>query len=139
MIRRPPRSTRTDTLFPYTTLFRSGPEASGSGNQGSDRQDQAFPLACSCQPEIPFKEGGQLIEHGLLLGGVAVALRESCHRRQDSGDGGAGGRDASIAKGVVGESFGGLGIKAFLRNNPFQFLRIFRVPIPLPLLLPLKL
>src|SRR3546814_11152578 len=24
-IRRPPRSTRTDTLFPYTTLFRSGP------------------------------------------------------------------------------------------------------------------
>src|SRR3546814_8718622 len=29
MIRRPPRSTRTDTLFPYTTLFRStsGPDA----------------------------------------------------------------------------------------------------------------
>src|SRR3546814_7524790 len=25
MIRRPPRSTRTDTLFPYTTLFRSLP------------------------------------------------------------------------------------------------------------------
>src|SRR3546814_7608818 len=29
MIRRPPRSTRTDTLFPYTTLFRSG----GRGRQ----------------------------------------------------------------------------------------------------------
>src|SRR3546814_1656517 len=29
MIRRPPRSTRTDTLFPYTTLFRS---ASASSN-----------------------------------------------------------------------------------------------------------
>src|SRR3546814_1877292 len=28
MIRRPPRSTRTDTLFPYTTLFRSAPSAS---------------------------------------------------------------------------------------------------------------
>src|SRR3546814_1998694 len=26
MIRRPPRSTRTDTLFPYTTLFRSAQE-----------------------------------------------------------------------------------------------------------------
>src|SRR3546814_2783594 len=26
MIRRPPRSTRTDTLFPYTTLFRSEPK-----------------------------------------------------------------------------------------------------------------
>src|SRR3546814_5507824 len=30
MIRRPPRSTRTDTLFPYTTLFRSSP----AGDQG---------------------------------------------------------------------------------------------------------
>src|SRR3546814_5673095 len=30
MIRRPPRSTRTDTLFPYTTLFRShDPRAAG--------------------------------------------------------------------------------------------------------------
>src|SRR3546814_8837564 len=28
MIRRPPRSTRTDTLFPYTTLFRSVQKAS---------------------------------------------------------------------------------------------------------------
>src|SRR3546814_16823040 len=28
MIRRPPRSTRTDTLFPYTTLFRSDPPSS---------------------------------------------------------------------------------------------------------------
>src|SRR3546814_20632183 len=27
MRRRPPRSTRTDTLFPYTTLFRSSPAA----------------------------------------------------------------------------------------------------------------
>src|SRR3546814_19689465 len=27
MIRRPPRSTRTDTLFPYTTLFRSMPRS----------------------------------------------------------------------------------------------------------------
>src|SRR3546814_9510398 len=29
MIRRPPRSTRTDTLFPYTTLFRSRTERLG--------------------------------------------------------------------------------------------------------------
>src|SRR3546814_12930537 len=31
MIRRPPRSTRTDTLFPYTTLFRSRLEPAVSG------------------------------------------------------------------------------------------------------------
>src|SRR3546814_7934747 len=30
MIRRPPRSTRTDTLFPYTTLFRSDPIHGGN-------------------------------------------------------------------------------------------------------------
>src|SRR3546814_14874519 len=30
MIRRPPRSTRTDTLFPYTTLFRSQGTESGA-------------------------------------------------------------------------------------------------------------
>src|SRR3546814_14465946 len=31
MIRRPPRSTLTDTLFPYTTLFRSAATACASG------------------------------------------------------------------------------------------------------------
>src|SRR3546814_8417902 len=34
MIRRPPRSTRTDTLFPYTTLFRS--------NLANDPMDQVL-------------------------------------------------------------------------------------------------
>src|SRR3546814_2312582 len=37
MIRRPPRSTRTDTLFPYTTLFRSPPRRNLS--QGRIRRD----------------------------------------------------------------------------------------------------
>src|SRR3546814_2780072 len=40
MRRRPPRSTRTDTLFPYTTLFRSpdrtGPRRDRGGNRGED-------------------------------------------------------------------------------------------------------
>src|SRR3546814_7406875 len=34
MIRRPPRSTRTDTLFPYTTLFRSRRTAQGHLSSG---------------------------------------------------------------------------------------------------------
>src|SRR3546814_11816044 len=38
MRRRPPRSTRTDTLFPYTTLFRSpNPETIASGDYGVSR------------------------------------------------------------------------------------------------------
>src|SRR3546814_18250492 len=43
MIRRPPRSTRTDTLFPYTTLFRSQPRQAIQPalhlQQGGPRQD----------------------------------------------------------------------------------------------------
>src|SRR3546814_6760446 len=41
MLRRPPRSTRTDTLLPYTTLFRSGqqragvPADAGAGSPGA--------------------------------------------------------------------------------------------------------
>src|SRR3546814_10813893 len=33
MIRRPPRSTRTDTLFPYTTLFRSAAQHDRDGSE----------------------------------------------------------------------------------------------------------
>src|SRR3546814_3784852 len=44
MIRRPPRSTRTDTLFPYTTLFRSIARPAKDGgvdDAGADRADHA--------------------------------------------------------------------------------------------------
>src|SRR3546814_3757017 len=54
MRRRPPRSTRTDTLFPYTTLFRSlrveavlpgpGVEAGRAGRQRFGNQDRYRPV-----------------------------------------------------------------------------------------------
>src|SRR3546814_9063522 len=40
MIRRPPRSTRTDTLFPYTTLFRSDHDSRDRDDQGRDAADR---------------------------------------------------------------------------------------------------
>src|SRR3546814_6235584 len=41
MIRRPPRSTRTDTLFPYTTLFRSiAPFPGASTGAGGEIRDE---------------------------------------------------------------------------------------------------
>src|SRR3546814_19092103 len=57
MIRRPPRSTRTDTLFPYTTLFRSGfdlhqrPEfridrLAGAEDARTHRADRAIHALC---------------------------------------------------------------------------------------------
>src|SRR3546814_13544963 len=42
MIRRPPRSTRTDTLFPYTTLFRSGQGGPSRDRPAMDAVLQAF-------------------------------------------------------------------------------------------------
>src|SRR3546814_16377167 len=41
MIRRPPRSTRTDTPFPYTTLFRSGDEDAGDDHQLEQADEEA--------------------------------------------------------------------------------------------------
>src|SRR3546814_12731086 len=42
MIRRPPRATRTDTLFPYTTLFRSPARALPAGAASAAN----FPATC---------------------------------------------------------------------------------------------
>src|SRR3546814_17614082 len=43
MIRRPPRSTRTDTLFPYTTLFRSyRPEKGQLDRDGNEVEDRIY-------------------------------------------------------------------------------------------------
>src|SRR3546814_2523966 len=44
MIRRPPRSTRTDTLFPYTTLFRSGDFAARARHPQLRRQALLYPV-----------------------------------------------------------------------------------------------
>src|SRR3546814_21012915 len=51
MIRRPPRSTRTDTLFPYTTLFRSV-----SALDGGRLEDWPTFFTPECRYEIIPKE-----------------------------------------------------------------------------------
>src|SRR3546814_12824847 len=63
MIRRPPRSTRTDTLFPYTTLFRSGGGARSGGrgptvgDLGPAEQHDAAPLTRRLVSRIPLHIG----------------------------------------------------------------------------------
>src|SRR3546814_3262472 len=51
MIRRPPRSTRTDTLFPYTTLFRSARIARPrrDDRQAADGEGGGNTALCSCR------------------------------------------------------------------------------------------
>src|SRR3546814_6629126 len=61
MLRRPPRSTRTDTLFPYTTLFRSQRRALGvlgiapADLVQANRRSAAIGIANGCGDE-PRKE-----------------------------------------------------------------------------------
>src|SRR3546814_2895018 len=50
MIRRPPRSTRTDTLFPYTTLFRSAVDR--VGEQAQYRGDRVHDAVAVADVEI---------------------------------------------------------------------------------------
>src|SRR3546814_10173392 len=56
MIRRPPRSTRTDTLFPYTTLFRSNFDVriDRPGRRRADRHDAQ---ACRSRPDAGRQAG----------------------------------------------------------------------------------
>src|SRR3546814_13956000 len=62
MIRRPPRSTRTDTLFPYTTLFRSAtPRALGREAMHSVRR-KGVPVPAG-GPDVYWRGVGGLNPH----------------------------------------------------------------------------
>src|SRR3546814_1888412 len=58
MIRRPPRSTRTDTLFPYTTLFRS-PARLGNERGRLSHASQLW-LGCSAFDPVELHKGSGL-------------------------------------------------------------------------------
>src|SRR3546814_16507879 len=55
MLRRPPRSTRTDTLFPYTTLFRSTKISTGKTAQASAKKVAA--TTCEKTTELAVNKG----------------------------------------------------------------------------------
>src|SRR3546814_7020700 len=71
MIRRPPRSTRTDTLFPYTTLFRSSTHReqphtvlgneppSGSSDDDGNTEDEG-----AAAPPVGQHENNRCRDHG---------------------------------------------------------------------------
>src|SRR3546814_16387793 len=60
MIRRPPRSTRTDTLFPYTTLFRShrGRRGGRSFEDAALATRAALPAGLSRRPRLSGRASG---------------------------------------------------------------------------------
>src|SRR3546814_16672 len=128
MIRRPPRSTRTDTLFPYTTLFRSTEIYIGClGNAGSGplsdlsetveitnqrglhaRASAKFVTFVSRLPEtvtVEVEKAGNRVNGtsimGLMMLGAAKGDSITIHTKGD-------GADAALLKlvGLVKDSFG---------------------------------
>src|SRR3546814_21152547 len=97
MIRRPPRSTRTDTLFPYTTLFRSPLGHDAVRVQRLERQrppaarqavlcrkdglgrflDQRVPLAAIGALPLPAIGGGAAILTHILADRKSTRLNSS--------------------------------------------------------------
>src|SRR3546814_11318962 len=108
MIRRPPRSTRTDTLFPYTTLFRSevellvddgfgGPERDGDAREGDLAVAAAVGLHQALLALRVAGDDGQAARQNERLKGFGDAPREgnafaaapAGEIDEDSGDAGA--------------------------------------------------
>src|SRR3546814_765885 len=96
MIRRPPRSTRPDTLFPYTTLFRS--QRLLDALEAPDRQPElladARVRAGGDRAQLGAAAGGRgqgdraadrqlLVEHLPALAGVVLAAKQLAERDED--------------------------------------------------------
>src|SRR3546814_4055452 len=90
MIRRPPRSTRTDTLFPYTTLFRSDAGYVGIQiptwdsrcidlRQAAESQDYCDELAGTCR-----EAGVEITELSTHLQGQLVAVHPAYDAQLDA-------------------------------------------------------
>src|SRR3546814_12464153 len=94
MIRPPPCSTRTDTLLPYTTLFRSQLDTDlaaieaddiGVGAGEADRiggRGQRVPFAVFYMLEVPYRDaravGDILQAHGAGLAGLPQSFAHRC-------------------------------------------------------------
>src|SRR3546814_16996272 len=90
MIRRPPRSTRTDTLFPYTTLFRSWSTASPAGRSSSQARacangDSSARRAGATGASLPLARMARLSARGAIDDKAAIrgaGLHPAVHRAE---------------------------------------------------------
>src|SRR3546814_11098194 len=116
MIRRPPRSTRTDTLFPYTTLFRSLASAFGLGTILGPAIAPYLILGAIGKIEIGL--AGPTFVFALFGLGVWLAVRRMLP--DDRGGGGDGHGPATASPSIGGQSSGELG-RATCRERVCQY------------------
>src|SRR3546814_8519203 len=120
MLRLPPSTTRTDTLFPYTTLFRSQALRHAGLLRGHRPQ--------------PQRDGHRRLRPGPRQQPAAAHLRHEPAGRAAAGAAGRGDRDIGALKAGIGDS--GLGIRksrdmtALAQHRENRMLLIFRIPNP---------
>src|SRR3546814_16880673 len=93
MIRRPPRSTRTDTLFPYSTLFRSH---IGASDERAERTTELFDGWLRIADQLQFARDPALLD-SLAIGCEFVAFTTRCY----GGESSFGGQHARFHHGVT--------------------------------------
>src|SRR3546814_15125730 len=76
MIRRPPRSTRTDTLFPYTTLFRSLSDLKAPDLSGKSILLIEDNILIAMEVETALEEAGAQVHLCTTIGAGISAIRE---------------------------------------------------------------
>src|SRR3546814_8785906 len=108
MTRRPPRSTRTDTLFPYTTLFRAC-HLQGGGHRGAARASDEQPLLAGDAAGHGEADGvadrDDLVDHGGVVGRRPEVLADALDEVWPAGaagvDGALGVRADGLDRGVA--------------------------------------
>src|SRR3546814_8919474 len=103
MIRRPPRSTRTDTRFPYTTLFRS---AKANSTAKVDDTGDTYVNAAIAGSDLILTGGGNDVVSGGALATGDGASAEATNQATVTTDG-AIGLDLAIAGGDIIHAGGG--------------------------------
>src|SRR3546814_692164 len=114
MIRRPPRSTRTDTLFPYTTLFRSNTFYFDNNNDGVPECDPLLAGRYLCEAVGDFTTSS--LGSSLVFDNLNNRLRPSAGQRVVISQeiAGLGGSVKSLLPLAATKKFGGLGDTGFL-------------------------
>src|SRR3546814_10716737 len=91
MLRRPPRSTRTDTLFPYTTLFRSRGPRTAFGRTGDLRRRSR-----RCLVALHLEGGTRACSRAPAAPRPRASVRGGRQRQRKDDDAGPARRDGEI-------------------------------------------
>src|SRR3546814_4537922 len=81
MIRRPPRSTRTDTLFPYTTLFRSPGPARGMAQRAATGRSGAADPSPACAIDARSEEHTSELQSLMRISYAVFCLKKKINNQ----------------------------------------------------------